>query len=98
MKVRLSNVQVKNIAAGSVTAALPVGRFASCYHGPPGSHATATVHLDMTKTGTLARCAIADSDLAGLGACVVDATKRVVVSGLPEGGASADVQVDFDAP
>ena len=98
VKVRLSNVQVKNIAATTVTAALPVGRFAGCYHGPPGSHATATVHLDMTKTGTLARCAISDSDLAGLGACVVDATKRVVVAGIPEGGASADVQVDFDAP
>jgi serine/threonine protein kinase len=98
VKVHLSNVQVKNIAAASVTAALPVGRFAGCYHGPPGSHATATVHLDMTKTGTLARCAIRDSDLAGLGACVVDATNRVVVSGIPEGGASADIQVDFDAP
>jgi serine/threonine protein kinase len=98
VKVRLSNMQATNIAAASVTSALPVGRFARCYHGPPGSHATATVHLDLTKAGTAARCSIADSDLADLGACVVDATKRVVVPGIPATGASADVQVDFDAP
>lgn len=98
VKVRLSNVHAANVAAASVTAALPVGSFARCYHGPPASHATATVHLDLTKTTTLARCSISDSDLADLGACVVNATKRVLVSGVPAGGATADVQVDFDSP
>jgi hypothetical protein len=98
VKVRLSNIHVANVAATSVTAALPVGSFARCYHGPPASHATATVHLDLTKTTTLAHCSISDSDLADLGACVVNATKRVLVSGVPAGGATADVQVDFDSP
>jgi len=98
VKVRLSNVQATNVGAASVTAALPVGRLAHCYHGPPGSHATATVHLELSSTGTHARCSIADSDLADLGACVVDATKKVVVAGIPATGATADVQVDFDAP
>jgi hypothetical protein len=98
VKVRLSNVRAANVTATNVTAALPVGSFARCYHGPPASHATATVHLELTKTTTLARCSITDSDLADLGACVVNATKRVVVSGVPTSGATADVQVDFDAP
>jgi serine/threonine-protein kinase len=98
VKVRLSNVKVANVTATSVTAALPVGNFASCYHGPPASHATAAVHLDLTTTTTMARCSISDSDLADLGACVVNATKRVVVPGVPSGGATADVQIDFDSP
>jgi serine/threonine-protein kinase len=97
VKVHLSNVQVTSIAATNVTAALPVGRFASCYHGAPGSHASVTVHLDLNKTEVVARCSVSDRELADLGACIVDATKRIVVPGVPPGGASADVDVEFDA-
>jgi serine/threonine protein kinase len=97
-KVRLSNVQVTDIAASNLTASLPLGRFAQCYHGAAGSHAVASLHLDLSVSGTVARCSITDTALAELGACLVDAAKHVSVSGIPAGGASADVVIDFDAP
>jgi hypothetical protein len=98
VKVHLSNVQATGVTAANVSAALPVGAFARCYHGAAGSHASLSVHLDLTRASTHARSAISDQSLADLGACVVEATKRVSVSGIPAGGASADVDVSFDAP
>jgi hypothetical protein len=94
----VSNVHVTNIAATTVTAALPVNRYAHCYHGASGSHASVSVHIDLNKTGTVAHCGVDDPSLAELGACLVDASKRISVPGIPDDGATADVQVDFDVP
>lgn len=96
--VHFSHIQVAGIAATNLTGALPGSRLARCYHAPPGSHASVTVHLDLKKAETVARCQISDPSLADLAACVDDAVKQVNVSGLPESGASADVQIDFDVP
>ncbi len=98
IKVHLSGAQATGIPAANVTAALPLGRFAKCYYGAAGSHLSVSLHLDLTQASTVAKCGISDQSLAALGACIVEATKRVTFSGIPAGGASADVEIHFDAP
>ena len=93
-----ANVRATGVAAASVTAALSSGRFARCYHGPAGSHATVSLHLDLTQTLTHASCGISDPSLTDLAACVTDASKHVAVASVPAGGASADVEVSFEMP
>jgi hypothetical protein len=56
------------------------------------------VHIDLTPAGATARCAISDQSLAELGECIAAATNAIHVSGVPAGGASADVDVNLDAP
>jgi serine/threonine-protein kinase len=97
-KVRYSNVVVANVAAAAVTAALPLAGFAQCYHGPAGSHGVASLHLDLSPTGTVPRCSISDTSQAELGACLDEAARRISIPAIPAGGASADVVLDFDAP
>jgi serine/threonine-protein kinase len=98
VKVHFSNVQVNGIASTNLMAALSPARFARCYQGAPGSHQSVSVHLELTKTTTKAKCALYDMSGAALGACIVDVTKNISVSGVPADGATADMDISFDAP
>jgi serine/threonine-protein kinase len=98
VKVRIASLHTTNISDGAVRNALPTGTLSACYHGAPGSHASVTVHIALGKSETTASSEISQASFASLGACVVEAAKRISLVGVPAGGATADVQVDFDAP
>ncbi len=97
-KARFSNVHATNVDSGKVSGALPLGAFGRCYQGPSGSHSMVTVHLELTPARTKANTSISDDGQRGLAACVNGIAENMRVAGVPESGATADVQLDFDAP
>jgi serine/threonine-protein kinase len=97
-KARFSNVHATNVDPGKVGGALPMGAFGRCYQGASGSHSMVTVHLELTPARTKANTSISDDGQRGLAACVNGIAENMKVAGVPETGATADVQLDFDAP
>jgi hypothetical protein len=98
VKVRVSNVHATGVEASLVTAAIPAGAFGRCYHGASGSHANVNIRASLHTGDVTANSAVSDLSLAGVGACIVDAVKRMRVKDIPAAGATADFDVDFDVP
>jgi serine/threonine protein kinase len=98
--VAFQKVDSPKMPGASISGALSVARLKSCYHGAPGSHATALLHLDIGKTGkTAAKCTIVDSDLsADLAACIEDTARHASIHDVPADGATADLRIDLSLP
>ena len=62
------------------------GAVCRCFHGAPGSRATAMLHLDLSRTRTVASGGVADQSLTELGTCLAEGFQARVGVRCPRGG------------